>query len=192
MKNLVALLCMISALVGSVSCIRCYSCESRTSTKCNVSETECFGNRCMTACQYFKVGEKEFTSIYRGCANDTLCGTKGSGIVENMMFRFHLTCCTGELCNTAQYELLEEDPTPNGVICPFACCNNTLEECKSDKMINCTGSMNKCLEYRAKVRIPDGTVKKLSMKGCVNSDCCRYNFDSYIAIEEQQRVLLNC
>ncbi|KAM4015090.1 uncharacterized protein ACNLHF_001776 isoform 1-T1 [Anomaloglossus baeobatrachus] len=192
MKNLVALLCMISALVISVSCFRCYSCESRTSTKCNVSETECLGNRCMTACQYFKVGGKEFTSTYRGCANDTLCGTKGSGIVENAKFRFHAICCTGELCNNATYEFLEEDPRPNGVICPFAFCNNTLEECKTEKTINCTGSMNKCLEYRARIGTPDGIVGNYSIKGCFNSDCCRYNFDSNIAMEEQHRVLLKC
>ncbi|KAM4015089.1 phospholipase A2 inhibitor NAI-like [Anomaloglossus baeobatrachus] len=192
MKNLVALLCMISALVVLVSCFRCYSCESRNSTKCNVSDTECLGNRCMTVCQYFYSGGKEFKSIYRGCANDTLCGIKGEEMMENVKFRFHVTCCTGELCNTAQYKLFEEDPTPNGVICPSAYCNNTLEECKSDKNINCTGSMNKCVEYRAKVRNPDGTVEKYSFKGCVNSDCCRYNFDSNIALEEKHRVLLKC
>ncbi|XP_075184768.1 phospholipase A2 inhibitor 31 kDa subunit-like [Anomaloglossus baeobatrachus] len=192
MKNLVALLCMISALVISVISFRCYSCLSRTSEKCNVSETECLGNRCMTACQYFYNGGKECKSIYKGCANDTLCGIKAEEIMENIRFRFHAICCTGELCNTAQYELAEEDPRPNGVICPNAYCNDTLEECKTEKTINCTGSMTRCVDYRGKVRNPDGKVQNYSIKGCVNSDCCRYSYDSNIVIEEMHRVLLKC
>ncbi|KAM4015193.1 uncharacterized protein ACNLHF_001840 [Anomaloglossus baeobatrachus] len=192
MKNLVALLCMISALVGSVMSFRCYSCESLTSAKFNMSEIECLGSQCMTASQYFRSGEKVFKAVYKGCANGTLCGMKGSEVMENIAYRFYVNCCTGELCNTDGYELPEEDPTPNGVTCPSACCNDTLEECKTDKRINCTGSMKQCVDYRAKVFNPDGTVEKYSVKGCINSDCCRFNFDSNIGIKEIQRVHLEC
>ncbi|KAM4015194.1 phospholipase A2 inhibitor NAI-like [Anomaloglossus baeobatrachus] len=183
---------MTSSLVGSDSSYKCFSCWSYNSTTCNVSATECLGDRCMTASQYFNIGDKTFKSVYRGCANKTLCGTKGSGIVKNMKFRFYVFCCTGNLCNNQSYELPLDNLTINGVKCPTALCTGTLEECKSDKEVNCTGSMDQCMDYRAKLKNPDGTVEKYSAKGCVNSDCCRYNFGSNIGFEEIDREYLKC
>ncbi|CAJ0947462.1 unnamed protein product [Ranitomeya imitator] len=135
-------------------------------------------------------GDKLFKSFYKGCANETLCGTKGTGSVEMMKFRFHVYCCTGDLCNNQEYEIFEEDPTPNGVKCPSCFRLGTLEECKTNKEMNCTGSMNRCVEYRAKIRNVDKTEEDYSFKGCINSDSCRYNFDSYVGMEEIQRVFL--
>ncbi|KAM4015052.1 phospholipase A2 inhibitor 31 kDa subunit-like [Anomaloglossus baeobatrachus] len=192
MKNLVALLCVISALVGSVFSNKCHLCWSHNSTTCNVTETECLGDRCMTASQYFNADKTVFKSIYKGCANDTLCETKGSGMVEKLNFRFYAHCCTGDLCNNQTYQLHEEDLTPNGKICPTALCLDTLEECETDKKMNCTGSMDRCLEYRAKLRNPDDTVVEYSVKGCVNSDCCNYNFDSIVGFKVLHRELLKC
>ncbi|XP_069598762.1 protein RoBo-1-like [Ranitomeya imitator] len=192
MKNLVTFLCMISALVGSVFSYKCNSCMCPNSTKCEVSETECLGDRCMIVSQYFCFGDKLFKSFYKGCANETLCGTKGTGSVEMMKFRFHVYCCTGDLCNNQEYEIFEEDPTPNGVKCPSCFRLGTLEECKTNKEMNCTGSMNRCVEYRAKIRNVDKTEEDYSFKGCINSDSCRYNFDSYVGMEEIQRVFLKC
>ncbi|XP_075184252.1 phospholipase A2 inhibitor gamma subunit B-like [Anomaloglossus baeobatrachus] len=146
----------------------------------------------MTVCQYFHSGEKDYNSIYKGCANETLCASKGAEMMETIRFRFNAICCTGELCNTAQYEFAEEDPTPNGVMCPTAHCNDTLDECKTDKTITCTGSMDKCVEYRGKVHNPDGSVELYSAKGCANSDCCKYNFDTNIGIEKIHKVLVKC
>ncbi|KAM4016938.1 uncharacterized protein ACNLHF_003094 [Anomaloglossus baeobatrachus] len=154
MKNLVALLCIISALVGSVFSYKCFSCFSPNSTTCNQSESECLGDRCMTASQYTFNGEVEFKSLIKACANETLCGIKGAIARENVKFRFFVHCCTGNLCNTDKYELQEEDPKPNGKKCPSAYCTNTLEDCKSDKEVNCTGSMDRCFDYRAEVINP--------------------------------------
>ncbi|KAM4015470.1 phospholipase A2 inhibitor and Ly6/PLAUR domain-containing protein-like [Anomaloglossus baeobatrachus] len=193
MKNLGALLCMISALVGSVFSYKCHSCYCRNSTTCNETEIECIGSQCMTACQYFNIGENNtFKTIYRGCANETLCGTKGSAMVTNMKFRFNVFCCTGHLCNNQSYELPAENVTINGVKCPSSLCMGTLEECKSDKEVNCTGSMDRCLDYRAKVINPVGVVEEYSNKGCVNSDCCLHNFGNTIGIQEIHREYLKC
>ncbi|KAM4015639.1 phospholipase A2 inhibitor gamma subunit B-like isoform 1-T2 [Anomaloglossus baeobatrachus] len=192
MKNLVTLLYMISALVVSVFSYNCYSCSSRNSTTCNDTETECLGDRCMTAYQYVNLYEKKVNSIYNGCANESLCGAKGSGMVEHVKFKFFAHCCTGNLCNNQTYEPPEDDLTPNGLKCPYSFCIGTLKECKSDKEINCTGSMNQCLEYRATLRNPDGTIANYSAKGCTNSDACQYNFDSKIAFQEIHRALLKC
>ncbi|XP_077113485.1 uncharacterized protein LOC143768717 isoform X2 [Ranitomeya variabilis] len=143
MKNLVALLCVISALVGSVFSYRCMSGVSYNSTTCNVSEIECLAAGCMTVCQYF-------------------------------------------------YIVPKDDPTPNGKLCPSAYCTDTVEECKGHHMVECTGAMDRCFEYRAEVIIFGGTSKKLSVKGCITGAACKINFDSCIAITEKKRTLLNC
>ncbi|KAM4016140.1 phospholipase A2 inhibitor and Ly6/PLAUR domain-containing protein-like isoform 2-T2 [Anomaloglossus baeobatrachus] len=192
MKNLVILLCMISTIDISVFSYKCNFCWSPNSTTCEQSETECLGDQCMTVSQYYNLSGKIYNSMYKGCANKTLCGTKGFTTVENVKFQFKVNCCIGDSCNNEGYELPKDDPTPNGVKCPSAYCINTLEECKGDKEMNCTGSMDRCLDYRATVRSPYGTDTNYSAKGCANSDCCNYNFDSKIGFEEIHRVLLKC
>ncbi|KAM4016048.1 uncharacterized protein ACNLHF_002544 isoform 2-T2 [Anomaloglossus baeobatrachus] len=143
MKNLVALLCMVSALVGSVISSQCYFCESRNSTICNASKTECLGDECMTVSQHV-----------------TLTPT--------------------------------ENKTLNGVKCLSCLRFDTLEECKTDVVMNCTGSMTRCLDYRATMMNPDGTFLNYSAKGCINSAACQQNLDSKIAFEEEHREYLQC
>ncbi|KAM4015641.1 phospholipase A2 inhibitor NAI-like [Anomaloglossus baeobatrachus] len=192
MKNLVALLCLISALVASVFSYKCHSCLSLNSTKCNTSEMECLGDRCMTVIQYLCINGHIYKSIYKACANETLCNAKGSARVQNFRFRFYAKCCTGELCNTDGYRLPAEDPNPNGVKCPSAYCTGILEDCKTDKKINCTGSMNQCYEFRGDAIDPGGTEMEYSVHGCMNSDACKFNFDCTIGVTEPKNKYLKC
>ncbi|KAM4014906.1 phospholipase A2 inhibitor NAI-like [Anomaloglossus baeobatrachus] len=191
MKNLLALLFMISAFVVSVFSYKCYSCFSLNSTTCNESQIECLGDRCMTASQFYDREGDVFKSIFKSCANETLCGTNGSAASENVMFRFHANCCTGNLCNTDRYKILA-DPTPNGIKCKSAFCTGKIEECTSDKMMNCTGSMNKCFTFRGKTMDPDLVWNNVSAKGCINDDACKFSFDSAIGVSEGQRQEFIC
>ncbi|CAJ0947465.1 unnamed protein product [Ranitomeya imitator] len=140
--------------LGEVFSYKCYSGFSRNSTTCDESETECLGDRCMTVCQYSYNNGRMFKSIMKGCANETMCGANGSATVEHIKYRFHINCCTGNLCNSDGYKLPSEDPTPNGVKCPTAYCTGNLQECKSEKEMNCTGSMDQCFEFRSDVIDP--------------------------------------
>ncbi|XP_075184724.1 uncharacterized protein LOC142256747 isoform X2 [Anomaloglossus baeobatrachus] len=192
MKNLVTLLCMISALVVSALTYKCYSGFSSNSTTCKESEVECLGNRCMTASQYVDRKGNVFKSILKSCANETFCGTNGSVAIKNAMYRFYVKCCTGHLCNTDGYELISEDPTPNGVKCPSAYFIGTFEKCNSTKEINCTGSMNRCFQYRGQARYPGDTWKNVSAKGCTNYIACKYNFKNIMAVPERPGIEIIC
>ncbi|KAM4016497.1 phospholipase A2 inhibitor 31 kDa subunit-like [Anomaloglossus baeobatrachus] len=192
MKNLVALLCLVFALHSSVFSYKCLSGVSHNSTTCNVSEAECLGDRCMTVCQYFYVDGIYFKSIYKSCANETICGLKGSGFHETVIFRFYVSCCSGHLCNTDEYYLPKDDPTPNGKFCPSAYCNDTVEECKSPHIVECTGAMDTCFDYRTEAIVFDGTSRNYSVKGCINAAACKLNFGDCIAITEKKRSLLTC
>ncbi|KAM4015769.1 uncharacterized protein ACNLHF_002386 [Anomaloglossus baeobatrachus] len=192
MKNLVASLCLFSALVVSACSYKCYSGFSSNSTKFNESETECLGNQCMTASQFLDRKGNVIKSILKSCANETLCGTNGSAAMENVKYRFYAKCCTGHLCNSDRYELVAEDPTPNGVKCPSAYCIGTFEECNSTKEINCTGSMNRCFKYSGQALFPGDTWKNVSTMGCTNYDACRNNFKNVISVPERPGIQLIC
>ncbi|KAM4016138.1 phospholipase A2 inhibitor and Ly6/PLAUR domain-containing protein-like [Anomaloglossus baeobatrachus] len=192
MKNLVAFLYILSALVISVFSHKCYSCVSSNSTTCNQTEIECLGPRCMTASQYFILNGTLSESMFKGCANETLCKDKGMGKGKNTEYQFSSECCTGTLCNKDTFEHPKENVTENGVKCPCSLCIGTLEECKTDEMINCTGSMDRCVDYRATVRDQYGRDANYSCKGCANSDGCKFNFYSKILFEEMHREMLKC
>ncbi|KAM4014680.1 uncharacterized protein ACNLHF_001471 [Anomaloglossus baeobatrachus] len=192
MKKLVVLLSAISALAGSVLSYKYYSGFSRNSTKCNVSETECLGDRCMTACQYTNNNGIIYKSILKSCANETLCGAKGSALMDKAKYRFYINCCTGNLCNIDGYQLPKEDPTPNGAKCPTAYCAGSWQECKKDKEMNCTGSMDRCFEFRADVTDPGEKEGKFSVKGCINLDSCKFNFDCAVGVSELKKKFVDC
>ncbi|XP_077113483.1 phospholipase A2 inhibitor and Ly6/PLAUR domain-containing protein-like [Ranitomeya variabilis] len=193
MKNLVALLCVISALVGSVlSSYRCMSGVSYNSTTCNVSEIECLAAGCMIVSQYFYINGTFLKSIYKGCANESICGLQGSVRYEHVIYRFYANCCSGNLCNTDGYDLPTDDSTPNGKLCPSAYCTETVEECKGHHMVECTGAMDRCFEYRAEAIVFGVKSIKYSVKGCITGAACKAIFGGSIAITEKKRFLLNC
>ncbi|KAM4016265.1 phospholipase A2 inhibitor and Ly6/PLAUR domain-containing protein-like [Anomaloglossus baeobatrachus] len=156
------------------------------------SMTECLGDQCMTACQYAHLGEDHYTSIMKGCANATLCGANGLGKAEKFKFKFYVNCCSGNLCNTDGYYLPKEDPTPNGVTCPSAYCNDTMEECEADEEMECTGSMVHCFDYREHVINEGGKDKKYSMKGCINPDSCKFSFDTDVGVVVKEKRYAKC
>lgn len=147
----------------------------------------------MTASMYLHNGDKTFHSIYKGCANETLCGASGSLTQDSSVkIRTHAKCCSGNKCNNDKFNLPEENSEPNGKKCPSAFCQGTTEECKTEKEMECTGSENQCYEYRGTVQTPDGVVDDYSEKGCINAIGCQENFGVLIGVDEKHRVLLTC
>ncbi|KAM4014840.1 uncharacterized protein ACNLHF_001577 [Anomaloglossus baeobatrachus] len=102
MKNLVALLCMVLAFVGSVYSVECYSCDSENSPTCDEKVITC-ENRCMTQSTEYFNDENSPTEIRKGCTNDdseTNCGKKIEGNSTNGKSEITMSCCDSNLCNT--------------------------------------------------------------------------------------------
>ncbi|KAM4014874.1 uncharacterized protein ACNLHF_001607 [Anomaloglossus baeobatrachus] len=192
MKNLVTLLCVIAALVGSVFSYKCYSCQSDNSTTCAVTTVNCLSSRCVTACQLFGVDNDNIYSIYKGCANEILCGTNGSAVAESLNYRMNVQCCSGHLCNHHRYKLPKINLKRNGVKCPSGLHLGTLKEYKSVKKVACTGSMTQCLHYRATLKYPTGQVQNFSVQGCTDRNTCKYYFKRHIGFEVLKQDYLTC
>ncbi|KAM4016264.1 uncharacterized protein ACNLHF_002666 [Anomaloglossus baeobatrachus] len=192
MKNLVAFVCMIFALVSSVLSYQCYSAFCPNSTTCKENVTECLGDRCMTACQYDGLSGTYAKSMMKGCAIDTMCGDNGlAAAAEGDVYQFRVNCCSGDLCNTDGCYLPKEDPTPNGVTCPSAYCNGTMDECEPNKEMECTGSMDRCFVLSQRVINEAGEESESFIKGCANPDACKYNFTE-IAVDNEEKKYAKC
>ncbi|KAM4016933.1 uncharacterized protein ACNLHF_003089 [Anomaloglossus baeobatrachus] len=103
--------------------------------------------------------------------------------------------CLGDRCMTcSQYvdRVIPEDPTPNGLKCSSVFCIGTFEECNSTEEMNCTGSMNRCFQYRGQVQYPGDTWKNVSAMGCINCIACRYNIKNIIAVPERPGMEIIC
>ncbi|KAM4015472.1 uncharacterized protein ACNLHF_002142 [Anomaloglossus baeobatrachus] len=99
MKNLVALLFMISVPVVSAFLIKCNFCKS-DKPSCFVTEVDCCTKRCMTLTKLIRTDEGAKITFMKGCANETLCQMKNP---LPWMSQEHARCCSGELCNTDRF-----------------------------------------------------------------------------------------
>ncbi|KAM4016134.1 uncharacterized protein ACNLHF_002587 [Anomaloglossus baeobatrachus] len=102
MKNLVALLFMISVLVIPAFSKKCHFCESCTTTCEKETEVECGTKRCMTYSKYVVVHYTNPDITFRkGCADESLCerGKKSRTMSEEIVH-----CCSKNLCNTQGFE----------------------------------------------------------------------------------------
>ncbi|KAM3923127.1 phospholipase A2 inhibitor NAI-like [Leptodactylus fuscus] len=195
MKNLLALLCIVHALVTSVFSGKCKSCKSQTST-CEESEIECGKNQCMTLIRNLERDGVEIKSIEKGCGNERICQTKESITLGNLKYQRYAHCCIGDLCNNDIPHNLEEDRKPNGVNC-FSCyVKGTLGGCKGNNVTACLGSETRCMDYRATERTANGAVENYSRAGCANPKVCialqqngQFDFKVYLELQEK---FVNC
>ncbi|KAM4016132.1 uncharacterized protein ACNLHF_002586 isoform 2-T2 [Anomaloglossus baeobatrachus] len=93
MKTLVALLCMVSALVGSVYSIKCYSCYSKNSPTCDDEK--------VINCEH---KYKDLSTVLRkGCITDYSninCGRTQLFWYPDRKYETFMSCCDRNLCNT--------------------------------------------------------------------------------------------
>ncbi|KAM4015766.1 uncharacterized protein ACNLHF_002384 [Anomaloglossus baeobatrachus] len=105
MKNLVALLFMISVLVIPAFSNQCNFCESCTTTCEEETKVECGTKRCMTFSKYIhlhSLTEKgPNITFIKGCADESLCKR---GQQTMWMSQEIAHCCSGDSCNTRGFE----------------------------------------------------------------------------------------
>ncbi|KAM4016004.1 uncharacterized protein ACNLHF_002515 [Anomaloglossus baeobatrachus] len=103
MKNLVALLCLISALVGSAFSGKCRSCDCVVPSNCKETVINCSTNGCMTVSEWMYFNEDFEKKIWKGCEDSMRCGVKRSEDSGIYIYKSKYNCCTGDSCNTDGY-----------------------------------------------------------------------------------------
>ncbi|KAM4016008.1 uncharacterized protein ACNLHF_002517 isoform 2-T5 [Anomaloglossus baeobatrachus] len=102
MKDLVALLFMISVLVVSAFSIKCKFCESSNFTCEEETEVECGTKRCMAHWKYRHYERCDIT-FRKGCADESLCRMRPT--IPGMPYEL-VYYCSSDLCNTHGFEYI--------------------------------------------------------------------------------------
>ncbi|XP_078511642.1 phospholipase A2 inhibitor gamma subunit B-like [Lissotriton helveticus] len=62
--------------------------------------------------------------------------------------------------------------TSNGKKCPDCFKEDTIEECKTDKLIECVGLQTDCLHFRGKAQRPGSDMTSYYLQGCATPNLC--------------------
>nr|QDH44592.1 sodefrin precursor-like factor F [Boana cinerascens] len=179
-----------------------YSVQSNDCSKCwNVGETKCCGNQtmtcpessCMTISERCTVDGIEHKTVRKTCGDNTTCGSCFSiSTNQGLTLRTSTQCRKGYKSNAnlnykITCEALEKE---NGYWCPACYKNNSMDGCEATHTINCKGAETACLEFRGVIQIADGTVKKISVKGCIFG--CGFGYIALPGVKILTTKILTC
>ncbi|KAM4016136.1 uncharacterized protein ACNLHF_002589 [Anomaloglossus baeobatrachus] len=109
MKKLVALLCLISALVSSAFSIQCRYCHN-PSTYCKETVINCPTDICMANSLWTYEHGNLIKMFWKGCGDEKSCGMERLENSGMDMYKISIKCCTSDLCNTHPYAYKDLEP----------------------------------------------------------------------------------
>ncbi|XP_075462521.1 urokinase plasminogen activator surface receptor-like [Ascaphus truei] len=143
------------ALTTTANGSRCLKCLKRNGDTCEGESVSCKGeSQCFVISEYVNIGGQEFRSIAKGCAGEIPCDS--SGYVKNKLtlIRDNVKCCSGDNCNTNNYDMPPDNGKPSGKVCSDCFKGNSLEECVSDQTRVCKHKEDKCVTYIGEFKDP--------------------------------------
>ncbi|MEE6481821.1 hypothetical protein FKM82_013006 [Ascaphus truei] len=194
MNSFITTLCTFSALIATAYGGCCHHCHERNSTTCATESKDCGGeSRCIVISEYYESCGKIYNSIYKGCAKELPCDQMMSTSDDaGEHVRMNYKCCTGDDCNTDNYEIPPDSGEPSGVICPSCYELDTREECVTKRDMVCKGDEMKCKNYIGIIKKPDAEELQFSVKGCASSLACTMGFSAMIGVEEISSINYEC
>ncbi|KAM4652629.1 uncharacterized protein O3C94_014894 [Discoglossus pictus] len=187
-----AILYLISALIATVEGCSCLYGHARNSDTSEEKSLESIiDSKCIVISEQLYAYGQQFHSIYKSHAGTLPCNTTLYGYTEDAHLIINFQCCSGDDCNTNNYEMPPDDHEPRGKSCP-SCIGNTLEECVSKKEIVCKNPEDKCMTYIGSVINPDGCETNYSVKGCASPLACTLGFAGMIGAHQKSCPLFKC
>ncbi|XP_075462515.1 phospholipase A2 inhibitor gamma subunit B-like isoform X2 [Ascaphus truei] len=193
MFSLILYIVVFCALTTTAHGSRCLKCLNRNGDTCEGESVSCKGeSQCFVISEYTNMDGKIFHSIAKGCAGEIPCGTRGYLKNEKLLLRENFKCCSGDNCNTYNYDMPPDNEKPNGNVCPDCFKGNSLEECISDQTLVCKHKEDRCYTYIGTARDQGGAEMQYSEKGCLSPSICEFGFDLIIGFEEISRSVFHC
>ncbi|KAM5131883.1 phospholipase A2 inhibitor and Ly6/PLAUR domain-containing protein-like [Mantella aurantiaca] len=157
---------------------KCYSCLGQHSETCEHKNVECRGeSSCVTISEEFGGRGLVYRSIKKRCAMNLPCDTYIYAYSDNELYlKINLKCCEGDMCNSYNYEMPNNQTKEDGILCPSCHKYDTLDGCNATKSMVCLGEDDMCIKFRATVLRPDGILYNVSAQGCSNAKGCLYDF----------------
>ncbi|XP_069597304.1 uncharacterized protein [Ranitomeya imitator] len=188
MKNLVALFCVISALLTSVESLVCKSCLNRNGDSCNTEEFVNCGDssRCCTVSGFTRYNSTTTQFIHKGCEHNLPSGQFLRIASEEFVCQSYVNCCEEDNCNP-DYYIPVDNEKENGYVCPICYKDHNTKGCVAYTQEKCTGDATLCAEYIGTFFKPDGSAPGTSFKSCANPSGFK-NLGACFGIEEIERV----
>nr|UGY75776.1 sodefrin precursor-like factor B [Plectrohyla sagorum] len=189
MRNLLALLCIVFALLISVEGLTCKSCLNTNGETCSPEgSVDCDdASGCVTVAGFTRFNSTKYSFIYKGCREDLECDKWLCVSSEELDFQSYISCCQGENCNP-DYYIPVDDIAENCITCPYCYEEDNSDGCKSETKTNCRGDDTLCVEYQGKLRKPDGSEPDVSFKSCANTLGFN-NFSAFYGVQEIETKL---
>ncbi|XP_056399590.1 uncharacterized protein LOC130294130 isoform X2 [Hyla sarda] len=174
-------------MIWEVESLKCTSCLNPNGETCSSAESiECEdASGCVTVAGFTRFNSTKYPFIYKGCPIDIKCGEWLCVTSGELDFQSYINCCKGENCNP-EYFMPFDDVAENCVTCPYCYEENNVDGCKSETEVKCRGNDTLCVEYRGKIRKPDGSQPGTSFKSCANTLGFN-NFSAFYGVQEIDR-----
>ncbi|XP_075462524.1 phospholipase A2 inhibitor NAI-like [Ascaphus truei] len=185
-------LCVLYALIATAHGGSCLHCHQMNNETCKEESIDCQEDcKCVVISELQEIHGVIYHSLYKGCARNLPCNAMLHTSSESAYLRVNIKCCSGNDCNTNNYEMPPYRGEPNGKMCP-SCFNEGLMECISDKEMMCKGNEDKCVEYIGRVRMIDGVEKEMTIKGCTTSFTCEVGYGVMVGVQEIFNLVSTC
>ncbi|XP_069804899.1 phospholipase A2 inhibitor gamma subunit B-like [Dendropsophus ebraccatus] len=103
----------------------------------------------------------------------------------------HVQCCSGDDCNTDDYQMPPQPEERNGKTCT-SCFGEGMKECESDRKVTCLNKEDKCVDFFGRFKDPDQIIQEHNFKGCISPVACTLKFEGLIGLEEIQTDRFDC
>ncbi|KAM4652912.1 phospholipase A2 inhibitor and Ly6/PLAUR domain-containing protein-like [Discoglossus pictus] len=174
MSPSLAVLWLLSAVLGEAFSLECLHCNGTGGTSCTPSLKICpIGqDQCVTT-----YSEGNLTLIFiakpsqfvqKSCGVQADCDRSFSMTTNNTEQTSRTKCCTTKGCTT-QVSLIPKSLSKNGVMCES--CFERGEKCNSIGQIECTGLETSCIQYTANI-IHATNNYMVTAKGCATPTMC--------------------
>ncbi|XP_078511643.1 phospholipase A2 inhibitor gamma subunit B-like [Lissotriton helveticus] len=176
MRSLLAVFGLLAAVLSEGYSLCCEKCISHDSTSCHGPIKGCKkgSNTCYQGFENNTLGDNIRLTAVKGCHNPQemppiLCKAPEHMFTNSyLIYRFVAECGKG----MGELKVTPLNLIPNGKKCPDCFKVDTLEECKTDKLIECRGPETDCFNYQGTAERPGSGLMSYSFQGCSTPGLC--------------------
>ncbi|XP_075696972.1 phospholipase A2 inhibitor gamma subunit B-like [Rhinoderma darwinii] len=193
MRSFIISLTIFCAISCTGLALKCLECIQKNSDTCHGVSVECPNSaECLVVSEFYHYGSSIYHSIKRSCNPGVPCNTSQySSNFINIKLAAYLHCCTGDNCNTDNYQMPPEEEEHNGRLCT-SCYIDELKECVSDHTIKCLNEEDKCVDFIGRFLDPGNNILEYNMKGCISPLACTLKYEGIIGLQEIQTDKFEC
>ncbi|KAM4652913.1 phospholipase A2 inhibitor and Ly6/PLAUR domain-containing protein-like [Discoglossus pictus] len=175
MKTYLSIVCIISSFIVEGTCLMCESYTTIDGTPSSGHPVNCSTSvtSCMSSVMVISTDKTNITIVEKSCSTiPWICELSYTMNLDIIHMRAKAKCCDSDMCNKEVPKVAPKNDTKNGMQCNY-CFEEGLNDCKSVRLMNCTGLQSKCIKFSGRLST-GGIPAEVSYQGCVTPNVCLY------------------